>query len=356
MAEVVHDEKLLIHFFQDSLSEVALTWYMRLDNTKVKGWKNLVDPFVGQYKFNMDIALDISCLHTLEKGHKESVREYAQRWRETAAQVNPPLLEKEMKGLFSNTFKAPYFEHLVGSSVQNFSDLVVIAERIEQAVQMGRITNPSEKRGFIGRRKEAEIHNIGDESKERKKTYQDNYNFKPFIPTSSVSNLNFASPFPGNQTNTQNNLNNPANNTFHPRRNFPPDQEQLLPLPMPLTEMYQRLLSISQVVSVSLIPLQPPFPNWYKPDQKCEYHAGAVGHNIDGCLGFKRKILQLIKTRWISFDESPNVRTNPLPNHASGSGGVNAVEMGGKKDAIPKLTKERLYGILKLAGHLKAPT
>ncbi|XP_024465904.1 uncharacterized protein LOC112328891 [Populus trichocarpa] len=36
MAEVVDDEKLLIHFFQDSLSDVSLTWYMRLDNTKVK--------------------------------------------------------------------------------------------------------------------------------------------------------------------------------------------------------------------------------------------------------------------------------------------------------------------------------
>jgi len=36
MAEVVDDEKLLIHFFQDSLSDAALTWYMRLDNTKVK--------------------------------------------------------------------------------------------------------------------------------------------------------------------------------------------------------------------------------------------------------------------------------------------------------------------------------
>jgi hypothetical protein len=36
MAEVVDDEKLLIHFFQDSLSDVSLTWYIRLDNTKVK--------------------------------------------------------------------------------------------------------------------------------------------------------------------------------------------------------------------------------------------------------------------------------------------------------------------------------
>ncbi|KAJ6893823.1 hypothetical protein NC652_027792 [Populus alba x Populus x berolinensis] len=48
MAEVVDDEKLLIHFFQESLSDAALTWYMRLDNTKVKKWKDLVDAFMRQ--------------------------------------------------------------------------------------------------------------------------------------------------------------------------------------------------------------------------------------------------------------------------------------------------------------------
>jgi hypothetical protein len=46
MAEVVYDEKLLIHFFQDSLSDAAFTWYIRLDNTKIKKWKELVDAFI----------------------------------------------------------------------------------------------------------------------------------------------------------------------------------------------------------------------------------------------------------------------------------------------------------------------
>jgi hypothetical protein len=36
MTEVVNDEKLLIHFFQDSLSGLALSWYTRLDNTKIR--------------------------------------------------------------------------------------------------------------------------------------------------------------------------------------------------------------------------------------------------------------------------------------------------------------------------------
>jgi hypothetical protein len=46
MVEVMHDEKLLTHFFQDSLSEAALNWYMRLDNIQIQSWKNLIYAFI----------------------------------------------------------------------------------------------------------------------------------------------------------------------------------------------------------------------------------------------------------------------------------------------------------------------
>ena len=48
MAEVIYDDKLLIYFFQDSLAGSALSWYMRLDNVKVKKWKDLVEAFLKQ--------------------------------------------------------------------------------------------------------------------------------------------------------------------------------------------------------------------------------------------------------------------------------------------------------------------
>ncbi|XP_011008686.1 PREDICTED: uncharacterized protein LOC105114002 [Populus euphratica] len=148
MVEAVDDEKLLIHFFQDSLSDISLTWYMRLDNTKVKKWKDLVDAFMRQYKFNIDVGPDRLSLQAMEKDNKDSIREYARIWSEVAAQVNPSMLEKEMIALFSNTFKAPYFEYLVRSSAQHFSDLVVIAEGIEQAIGLGKIAYPTEKERF----------------------------------------------------------------------------------------------------------------------------------------------------------------------------------------------------------------
>jgi len=56
MAAHAHNEKLLIHCFQDSLGGVALNWYMHLEPTQISSWKDLVDAFLKQYKYNMDMA------------------------------------------------------------------------------------------------------------------------------------------------------------------------------------------------------------------------------------------------------------------------------------------------------------
>ena len=109
MAQIVHDEKLLIHFFQYSLSDAALKWYMRLNNTEIWGWKDLVGAFMKQYKYNMDIDPCISNLLIMEMGNKETIWEYTQRWLEKIALVEPLLLEKEETNLFFNTFKTPFF-------------------------------------------------------------------------------------------------------------------------------------------------------------------------------------------------------------------------------------------------------
>jgi hypothetical protein len=294
MAEVVHDEKLLIHFFQDSLSGAALSWYMRLDNTKIQKWKDLVDAFVKQYKYNMDIALDRTSLSNLEKRDKESIREYAQRWRDLAAQVHPPLLDKEMVTLFANTLKDPYYEHVMGSSAQQFTDVVVVAKRIEQGVKSGKIFALVEKRGFEGKKKGV------DHVEGRKKPFQ-KYHTPSFSP--QITNINLNSSFPAKK---------PEPQTKHQRA-----QEQLPPLLLPLNEMYLKLLSIGQIALEPLTALQPPYPNWYKPDLTCEYHAGTAGHSIHTCSAFKKRLMHLIKFGWITFEGTPNMSSNPLPNHAS---------------------------------------
>jgi len=43
---------------------------MRLNSAKNRKWKDLVDAFIKQYKYNMNIALDKTNLSNLEKRTK----------------------------------------------------------------------------------------------------------------------------------------------------------------------------------------------------------------------------------------------------------------------------------------------
>ncbi|XP_034906448.2 uncharacterized protein [Populus alba] len=341
MAEVIHDDKMLIYFFQDSLTGSALSWYMRLNNIRIRKWTDLADAFLKQYKFNLEIAPDRTSLISMEKGSQESVRAYAQRWRDQAINVQPPLIETEMVTLFANTFKAPYYEHLMGSSAQHFYDVVRIAERIEQGIRSGRIAEPLEKRGFIGRKKEIEVNNL----ERRSKNYQ--------IPTPRVTSINFSKPPTPNQPNQ---IKFPANNhNNYQRKDKQPAEEQLPPLPITLKELYAKLLSIGQIAPLPIPPMQPPFPAWYNPEVTCEYHAGHAGHSIESCFAFKRKVLQLIKVGWVTFEDSPNQNSNPLPKHVDGRGGVNTMEIGSKKRVL-KVTMAKLYLMLVQSGHLEETT
>ena len=61
---------------------------------------------------------------------RESFKEYTQRWRELAIQVEPPLSEKEMIGIFVYTLKDPFFDKLVSSATLDFAHLEIESRRV----------------------------------------------------------------------------------------------------------------------------------------------------------------------------------------------------------------------------------
>jgi hypothetical protein len=46
MAEMIHNDKMLIYFFQDSLTGSALRWYMGLNSSEINKWKDLAYAFL----------------------------------------------------------------------------------------------------------------------------------------------------------------------------------------------------------------------------------------------------------------------------------------------------------------------
>ncbi|XP_017973155.1 PREDICTED: uncharacterized protein LOC108661380 [Theobroma cacao] len=135
MAAYAHDDKLLIHCFQDSLTSATAKWYIQLDRNRIHTWKDLARAFVAQYKHITDMAPNRLSLQNMKKKPTESFKEYAQRWRNVASQVQPPLIEKETTVMFVNTLQAPYYERLVGSAAKNFADMVILGEMIETAIK-----------------------------------------------------------------------------------------------------------------------------------------------------------------------------------------------------------------------------
>lgn len=77
------------------------------------------------------------------KRDRESFKEYAQCWRELASQVEPPLLEKELVNMFTDTLHSPFYKKMIGSVSSGFSNLVTIGERIEHGLKIGNITDNS---------------------------------------------------------------------------------------------------------------------------------------------------------------------------------------------------------------------
>ncbi|XP_050909267.1 uncharacterized protein LOC127123044 [Lathyrus oleraceus] len=139
MVAHTENDKLLIHYFQDSLSGASLRSYMTLEQGRIRSWEDLVETFLRQYKYNLDMAHDLMQLQGMVMNEKESFKEYAQRWRELVAQVEPLLSEKEMTEIFVDTLKDLLFDRLMSSTVSYFAHLVTIGDLIEKALKDGKI-------------------------------------------------------------------------------------------------------------------------------------------------------------------------------------------------------------------------
>ncbi|KAI5434816.1 hypothetical protein KIW84_021581 [Lathyrus oleraceus] len=95
---------------------------------------------------------------------KETFKEYAQRWRELAAQINPPLEEKEITKIFLKTLSL-FYECMISSAPSDFTEMVNIGMRLEEGVLEGRLSkgevSSSKKYGSgFAKRKEGETNSV----------------------------------------------------------------------------------------------------------------------------------------------------------------------------------------------------
>ncbi|RDX91922.1 hypothetical protein CR513_26019, partial [Mucuna pruriens] len=266
-----------------------------------------------------------SRLQSIIKKESEGFKEYAQRWRELAAQVQPPITEREM---------SPFYDRVVGNVALNFADLVVVGERIEMGIRRGNFTQTSTTASCTKKL-----------ALERKKGETNVMSIEPIFAQAKTGAA-YSTQIQGGSRST----------TTQPAPYIPPIQPQadtdiasnarlaqqgarrahrvLTPIPMTYTKLFSLLLEQKLIEVVPLKPLEPPYPRSYDPNAICDYHGGAIGHATKRCWSLKHKVQDLLDNGLLGFeDKGPNVHNNPLLAHRTMA--VNGIDHEDKRITNP---------------------
>lgn len=194
-----------------------MRWYLNLNKSEVRRWRDLADAFLTHYQHNADLAPDKSALRILTPNKGEKFRAFAQRWRNVAAQIFPPLNEKE---LIDEFMALGFLDDKIKTTcalASTFTQLVTAGLRIETS--QGNVFKTPED---MLKGKKKEIHNIGGENSFNQSIYRvPGQNNKP------RQQYHHQQPNPNNQQYQQHRQQTyQATQTYQQQLNHQPQQSQ----------------------------------------------------------------------------------------------------------------------------------
>ena len=251
----VGNDELLIQFFQDSLIDAALIWYMGLNKADIKTFKDLSEAFVQRYNYNLHLAPDRKELQAMTQNDNESFKAYAQRWRDVAAQVRPPMEEKVLTEIFLETLDQFYYEHMLASASDNFAEMMTVGIRIEEWVRKGRLVKES-----------VPSYDFEDEDQEMSVVKsQPQHEYPAYYPVAAVMPIINDVQSSGYQPQLQ-------QCQQQPQQQAP--RTQIDPIPMKYADLFPRLLERNLIHTKAPLSVPTVLPVGYRADLSCAFHQG----------------------------------------------------------------------------------
>ncbi|PKI73190.1 hypothetical protein CRG98_006436 [Punica granatum] len=137
-------EEFVIHSFQDSLSGLALDWFMSLKVEDIPTWEDLSRKFTDQYRYCVETPLTLLELSTKEMALGQKFEEYAAKWCAQALKHIPPISVAQQILLFHSTLRGVYYSHLLAQT-SSFSDLIEAGKKLDLGIKLGRMEDPTNK-------------------------------------------------------------------------------------------------------------------------------------------------------------------------------------------------------------------
>ncbi|XP_050910073.1 uncharacterized protein LOC127123946 [Lathyrus oleraceus] len=292
---------------------------MQLEYSNIHTWDELAKAFTKQYKYNTDMAPNRTQLQSMAQKDNEAFKEYAQCWRELAARVHPPLVDRELIDIFMGTLQGQYYERLISSVSTGFYDMVIVGERVEEGLKSGKIqggssSQPILKKPFNGfKRKEGETSAISSQrgrppykAPASVPYYQYPYVAAaqyPTMPYRPIAPIPIPAPVPHYQVPVpqyqapqpqfqapppQHQQRNQQNNQPRPVQQQRPNQQynnvNTTHIPMSYTQLLPYLIQNGTVMPRALPPMPKPHKPWYDENARCSFHANSEESSTDDGL------------------------------------------------------------------------
>ena len=134
-------EGLLAQMFQNTLTGVALRWFLNLDDARVRSWEDIYHEFHNQYKYNIEVDITRRDLKTMKQEPKESFSTFITKRRSKAEQMIYRPSEEEQLAMVVKNLLSVYHNYLFAQYFSNFKALIVVGTQIEDAINNGTIKN-----------------------------------------------------------------------------------------------------------------------------------------------------------------------------------------------------------------------
>jgi hypothetical protein len=290
MGAYLRNDKMMMYYFQESLKDSAIRWYLNLDKKEIRTWHDLANAFVRHYKHNIGCAPDKSSLRKLKMSKDEDFRTFALRWRNQAAQVEPPMSDKDLVDAFMEIEDLSKEYKIACATATDFAHLMSTGARIESALRMSSDNSEGSKK-----KKDSGIQHI---------TAND-------ACPPSFTHSPYKAPYRANHQpqNRPPAYYSPPAPVQNPRQQAPIQRNKLQapqypPLPVSQEDLYKQLVEGGLLGPLPTRPYTPPYPTWFDQNVKCDYHNGVMGHSTENCAKLRQVIYELIN--------AGRIRLNPV--------------------------------------------
>ncbi|XP_077251852.1 uncharacterized protein LOC143891087 [Tasmannia lanceolata] len=124
----------MAQLFPVSLTKVARRWFMVLDKTRYRTWKDIGEQFIRQFKYDDGTEITRKDLERTKQDLRESFLTFVKRWRRIAAQMMERPSEEEQVQIIMKNISPQLQYHMSLQYYPDFKHFIVAGTQIEEAM------------------------------------------------------------------------------------------------------------------------------------------------------------------------------------------------------------------------------